>query len=647
MSRTIRTRNGGKRGTIDTVIVDLETEIDNISIFELDKMADGEKKNLINDLQTLVKLYELRGPVGREGATETMYKASLILQKLQTDKKMKTNWDMRSMLASMGNMGAPVINQVVQQVAPAAPVQQGAPNADGQKGEGKSDDDQLESTFRNMIIDLGSEGVDLYINEDIMVMGNEGVWGKLKTKMEVAVKLPNAVPDVNKLNAVLVYGPPGTGKTAYARQLAALRINGMENAKFMSVAASAVESKYHGESARNVRALWKVARESVEYEPKGDYKGRLVRPVVIFFDEFDALFSGGDHSKPVQNEFLTQMEGLLSKNRGIFFMAATNSFAKIPSNVMNRFSETIWLGLPGLLENTSAKTVRDLFTYDYANGYWELSKIIESTILRYEAPNTFYRSYDPNGDVPDWVDKTSENALALGQKLANVVLAKDNGHIEPIENTSDTNSEPTQFRVIDQHTTINARSVNNTIVNILWVKNLEAAFTRLKSLSGEPSFPWILDDRERYEVNKDGQVVSFKKARLICVPVDRINSPDPAQELMDRLKDTYRDANQFRRGAMFPISASEQDRIAGMNNWMNEQNANIRVVYPIIVNGQTSIDGQIYSDDDIAAMLMPEPISASQLEEILMPTAKTYKMSELSTFSKKFAEFKEAEDDKN
>lgn len=955
MSRNIvRRRHGGKRGSIDSVISDLENEIDNISIFDIDKMPQGEKQNLSSDLQTLIKLYQLRGAVGKEGVTDTMYKASLILQKLQTDKRMQSVWDVRRMqLAASNFTGVPQVVQQIQQQAPtnanAGEGQQGK----GEGGGGKTDDEQLQAVFKNMIVDLGAEGVDLYINEAINTMGSEKVWDKLKTKMEVAITMPNAVPDLNKLNAVILYGPPGTGKclgrdtpvimydgsvkmvqdvvvgdllmgddstprtvlstctgqetlykvipekgdpyvvneshilslkssgysedyptgsvidiplrdylnksfyfqqkfkgyrvavefpnadvpldpyvlgywlgngfgktrcnaepqilhylkeilpealdqfedeseqkdnvkcnsfnivlndldlmkdkripqcylsndrlvrleilagiidsngsyrendycyhvtfnseeladdairlcrslgfaaykqlcthsqfsftisgcdleqipvlleqkrarpsyhkkdvlmtgikvekleigdyygfvidgnhrfllgdftvthnTMLARQLAALRIAGMHNAKFMSVAASAVESKYHGESARNVRALWDVARESVVFENK-DYRGKLITPVVVFFDEFDALFSGGDHSKPVQNEFLTQMEGLMSKNRGIFFIAATNNFKDIPANVMNRFSEKIWLGLPGLFENTNAQSIAELFTWNYYYATTNLWKIIDGTILRYEAPNTFYRvddSIDDNG--PSWIGE-NESTLALADSLTNALLAKDTAQnfIVPDESAPKVDNVQYDYKVIGGHTTINARSVNNALINVVWIRNLESAFTRIRKANDET---WIMDERLRYEVNeKDLSVVSYTKHRLISVP--ETLSPEG---LISRLQDTYVDSQKYRFIQTLPSNSSDADQLTAIDRWKHQQNNLLRQVKVTYHGNSFTIDGKEYTEAQIGAILMPEPVTVKQLYDLLSTTGMTsYTLDALALFSRKFAEF--------
>lgn len=136
---------------------------------------------------------------------------------------------------------------------------------------------------------------------------------------------------------LLLYGPPGTGKTFVARA-----ISHEVKAKFVYVNPSTLLSKWFGSFEKRIEQLFRIAREN--------------SPVVIFFDEIDALApkrSRTDSSvmKRAVPQLLAEMDGF-SKNRKemVLVIGATNNPWDIDEALMRpgRFDEKIYIAPPGL-----------------------------------------------------------------------------------------------------------------------------------------------------------------------------------------------------------------------------------------------------------------------------------------------------------
>lgn len=139
---------------------------------------------------------------------------------------------------------------------------------------------------------------------------------EVKARLEAAVLAPIRNPELVKLYAkslrggLLLYGPPGCGKTFIARALA-----GEIGARLLSVSLADVLDMYIGQSERNLRAVFEIARHNA--------------PCVIFLDEIDALGQKrtqlrSSASRGTVNQLLTEMDGLAADNEGVYVLGATN-----------------------------------------------------------------------------------------------------------------------------------------------------------------------------------------------------------------------------------------------------------------------------------------------------------------------------------
>lgn len=141
----------------------------------------------------------------------------------------------------------------------------------------------------------------------------EDVKAELKQAVEWPLKHPKSFEEmgIRAPRGVLLYGPPGTGKTLLAKAIAT-----ESQANFISIKGPELISKWVGESEKGVRQVFKKARQ--------------VAPVVVFFDEIDAIASirGGTQgdsgvSERMVNQLLTELDGAETL-KDVVFIAATN-----------------------------------------------------------------------------------------------------------------------------------------------------------------------------------------------------------------------------------------------------------------------------------------------------------------------------------
>jgi proteasome-associated ATPase len=181
-----------------------------------------------------------------------------------------------------------------------------------------------------------------------------------------AVELPFLYPELfaeYKLSApkgVLLYGPPGCGKTLIAKAVAnsiAKKLGhrtGKEiRSYFLHVKGPELLNKYVGESERQVREVFKKAKERAEDG----------HPVIVFFDEMDALFrtrgSGisSDIESTIVPQFLSEIDGV-ERLRNVIVIGASNRQDLIDPAVLRagRLDVKVKVGRP------DAEAARDIFS---------------------------------------------------------------------------------------------------------------------------------------------------------------------------------------------------------------------------------------------------------------------------------------------
>ncbi|HID26505.1 MAG TPA: AAA family ATPase [Methanosarcinales archaeon] len=168
------------------------------------------------------------------------------------------------------------------------------------------------------------------------------VGGLDKVKQEIieAVEWPLKNPEkfkkmgIDPPKGILLYGPPGTGKTLIAKAIA-----NETSANYISVRGPELLSKWLGESEKAIREIFR--------------KARLVAPVIIFFDEIDAISAirGSDIGSKVLdrvlNQLLTEMDGLETL-KNIVVIGATNRPDIIDPAILRtgRFDRVVLVGSP-------------------------------------------------------------------------------------------------------------------------------------------------------------------------------------------------------------------------------------------------------------------------------------------------------------
>jgi transitional endoplasmic reticulum ATPase len=186
------------------------------------------------------------------------------------------------------------------------------------------------SAMREYVAEKPTEGFDAV-----------GGLSEVKEALERAVSWPLTygplfeAADAAPPSGVLLHGPPGTGKTLLGRATAA-----ESGVNFIHVAGPELLDRYVGESEKSVRELFERARQTA--------------PVVVFFDEVDAIAAkrgggGGDTevTERVVSQLLTELDRA-AENPSLVVLAATNRREALDPALLRpgRFEQHIEVPLP-------------------------------------------------------------------------------------------------------------------------------------------------------------------------------------------------------------------------------------------------------------------------------------------------------------
>ncbi|XXG99904.1 glucosidase II [Hypoxylon texense] len=198
----------------------------------------------------------------------------------------------------------------------------------------KVEDDPGQYEYESRLLDsiVSSDAVDQSWND---IELDEETKDTVKQLVDLASSDPKSqygLLSKSRIRGALLYGPPGTGKTQLARVLAH-----EYQAVMIHVSAAELESKYVGESEKQIKGLFNLAS--------------MVAPSIIFMDEADAMFrKRGPHDRSWErtrlNELLNQQDGLTAAKMPPFLLLATNHPNDLDDAVMRRVPARLYIGLP-------------------------------------------------------------------------------------------------------------------------------------------------------------------------------------------------------------------------------------------------------------------------------------------------------------
>jgi len=224
-----------------------------------------------------------------------------------------------------------------------------------------------------------------------------------------AVELPFLHPDLfaehqlSPPKGLLLYGPPGCGKTLIAKAVAnsiAKKLGHLQGkdlrSYFLHVKGPELLNKYVGESERQIREVFAKAKEKASHG----------HPVIVFFDEMDALFRtrgtgiSSDIESTIVPQFLSEIDGVESL-RDVIVIGASNRQDLIDPAVLRPGRLDIKIKIPRP-DKQGAKDI--LEKYLIAN-----LPMAESEMTQKELDRTAYVQHLIDTTVEAMYAKTEEN----------------------------------------------------------------------------------------------------------------------------------------------------------------------------------------------------------------------------------------------